>query len=255
MDMLNNRRTFQSLFVFPWNCMWTFFTSFVFSILIVVSGDVCAHVFFYDDVVIGGREVALRAETRGAFLLRGGELVEFFVNGKSIGKSLSGGDGIAFRYHVFPSRGLYKIRVVSGKSAHSGVVYVLGKKSPVVCIDVEGGLTEGMFYEKVQPGSVEAVKSLQKRYPVIFLGTGLLSVKGVKAWLKKHNFPDLPVLSWRQGGVFKDLSEKGFVIKAVIGRPEVVDSAKEYTALRLSFHPLGNGETVEDWEEIVKRLK
>lgn len=217
--------------------------------------DSLSQVLFSDDVVIAGREVVLKAETKGAFLLRGGEMVEFYVNGKSLGKSLSGGDGVAFKRFVPPKPGLYKIFVKSGSASDSGVVLALRKKSNLVCIDVEGGLTEGMFYEKVLPGSVKAVRAIHKKYPIVFLRTGLVGVKAVKEWLKKNDFPDLPVMSWRGGEVFGEVQEKGLMIKAVVGRPEVVNSAREYTHLLFSFHTLEEGETVDDWEEIVKHLK
>ena len=56
-----------------------------------------SRVFVYDDVALKGREVMLRAETRGMFFSRGGEIVEFIVDGRSIGKNLSGRDGFAVK--------------------------------------------------------------------------------------------------------------------------------------------------------------
>jgi len=217
--------------------------------------DALADVVFHDDVVISGREIALKAETKGTFLFRGGEIVEFFVDGKPVGKSLSGGDGVAFKRFVPSKEGLYKIRVRSGKASDSGVLLALRKKSRVVCIDVEGGLSEGMFFEKVHPGSAKAVRTICKRYPVVFLQTGLAGVRTLKSWLKKNNFPELPVLAWRGGEVFGEIHQGGLVIKAVVGRPDVVNSAIEYKPLAFSFHPLENGESVEDWDEIEKRLR
>lgn len=228
----------------------------IFSItLIMLPFDALADVMFYDAVVVSGREIALKAETKGTFLLRGGEIVEFFVDGKSVGKSLSGGDGVAFKRFVPLKVGLYKIRVTSGGASDNGVLLALTKKSRVVCIDVEGGLSEGMFFEKVQPGSAKAVRAIHKKYPVIFLQTGLAGVRTIKSWLKKNNFPELPVLAWRGGEVFSEIHQSGLVIKAVIGRPDVVNSAKQYKPIVFSFDPLEDEESVDDWEDIEKRLK
>lgn len=44
-----------------------------------------------------GEEVRLKAETRGTLFIRGGEIVEFFVDDIPLGKNLSGGDGVAYR--------------------------------------------------------------------------------------------------------------------------------------------------------------
>ncbi len=58
--------------------------------------DALAEVVVQDMVSPVGREVMLRAETKGGFFSKGGALVEFFVDGKSVGKNLSGGDGLAY---------------------------------------------------------------------------------------------------------------------------------------------------------------
>ncbi|HKZ56501.1 MAG TPA: hypothetical protein VJ024_02245, partial [Thermodesulfovibrionales bacterium] len=57
-------------------------------------------IIIHDIVVPAGKEVMLRAEVKGKLFRKGGELIEFFVNGKSIGKSLSGGDGFAYKQFI-----------------------------------------------------------------------------------------------------------------------------------------------------------
>ena len=88
-----------------------------------------ARVLVYDDVALRGQEVMLRAETRGALFNRGGEVVEFIVDGKSIGKNLSGRDGFAVKGFVPARTGLYKINVKSGEDKDSGILLALEKKN------------------------------------------------------------------------------------------------------------------------------
>ncbi len=49
----------------------------------------------------------------GKLFSKGGELVEFFVDRESIGKTLSGGDGVAFKAFIPAKTGLHQIRVNS----------------------------------------------------------------------------------------------------------------------------------------------
>ena len=77
---------------------------FIFPALAV--SDVIVH----DMVVRSGNEVMLKAEVKGKLFSKGGVTVEFFVNGKSIGKSLSGGDGLAFKQFVPHVTSLYKVK-------------------------------------------------------------------------------------------------------------------------------------------------
>ena len=64
--------------------------AFILSVfLFVICPDAAlSRVFVYDDVALKGREVMLRAETRGTLLSKSGEIVEFIVDGRSIGKNL-----------------------------------------------------------------------------------------------------------------------------------------------------------------------
>ncbi|MFZ3136489.1 MAG: hypothetical protein WA126_03745 [Thermodesulfovibrionales bacterium] len=91
--------------------------------------------------------------------------------------------------------------------------------------------------------------------PIVFLQTGFISVKAIKAWLKENEFIELPVISWRQGAVFDDIHKKGLKIKAMIGSEAVIESAKEYKPLAFSFEGVEDAKEVKDWEEIRKKLK
>lgn len=210
-------------------------------------------IIIHDIVVPAGKEVMLKAEVKGKFFRKGGELVEFFVNRKSIGKSLSGGDGFAFKQFIPSKTGKYQIKAMVNKEEGTGLLLSLKKGSRIVVVDVENSLLE-RFSNKPRQVSQKSIKEINKRFPVILLKTGPLNIKSVKEWLRKNKFPDLPLIPWEQGTVFSEFSEEGFRIKAVIGSSDVIYSAKEYKPLAFSFEEAEDAVEVKDWEEIRKRV-
>jgi len=214
-----------------------------------------SRVFLYDTVALKGQEVMLRAETRGTLLSKGGEVVEFIVDGRSIGKNLSGRDGFAVKTFVPARTGIYKINVRSGDDKDSGILLALDRKTRIVFIDFGGSLLEGPFGEKEKTESRKAITKIHKRFPIVFLQKGLLSVEAVRSWLKKNNFPVAPVLPWGQGEVFREIRERDLQVKAIIGGPDVIESARMYKPLAFSFDSVEDAEVVENWGEIEKKLK
>jgi hypothetical protein len=242
--------------IFKGGCMRTLWTFIIFIFLFsTFPSRTYAEVIVYDTVALKGREVMLRAETRGALLSKGGELVEFFVNGKSIGKNLSGRDGFAVKRFMPVKAGLYKIVVKSGDNKDNGVLLALDRRAKIVLIEVEGSLLDGPFGIKAKPGSAKVVKKICKRFPTVFLQKGFLNVKAVRAWLKENDFPDQPVLSWNRGDVLEEMKEKDLSIKAVVGGAEVIEAVENDKPLAFSFDSVENAEVIENWGEIEKKLK
>lgn len=236
----------------------SFLTALIFIITLssfALPGEASSDVVVNDMIALKGEEVMLEAETRGRFFRKGGEIVEFGVDGKSLGRTLSGGDGRAFRKFVPAKLGIHVITARSSDATGKGLLLSLRKGSAIVFIDVEGSLIEGPFSRRPKQGSKEALKDIGKRYPVVFLSTGLLGAGDIKGWLGQQGFIEMPVLPWRGGAVFSDVAGRGLRIKAVIGGPEVIESAKEYGPESFSFVDMENAETVKDWEEIRKKLK
>jgi hypothetical protein len=233
------------------------FRALIFSILSLslFPGTSLSEVIIHDMIVLRGEETMLKAEARGKFLSKGGEVVEFFVDKKSIGKSLSGGDGFAFRRFTPLKAGIYHITVKSGKDEGNGLILSLKKVDRIVFIDVEGSLLEGLFSKNPRTGSQKIIKKISKRFPVVFLKTGFIGTKAIKSWLKENNFIDSPIIPWGHGAIFDEISEKGLKIKAVIGNQSVIESAKEYKPKSFSFEEVEDAEEVKDWEEIGKKLK
>lgn len=214
-----------------------------------------SDVIVYDIVALKGKEVTLKAETRGTLLSKSGEIVEFIVNGKSVGKNLSGIDGFAVKRFVPVKTGLHKILVKSRDDKDNGLLLTLDRKVKIVFIDVESSLLEGPFVGIAKPGSRKAVEKICKRFPIVFLQKGFINVKAVRSWLKKNDFPDAPILPWNQGEIFKEIRGKDLMIKAIVGGKEVIESAEIYKPRAFSFDSVEDAEDVENWEEIEKKLK
>jgi hypothetical protein len=208
-----------------------------------------------DSVVRTGEEVMLEAETRGRFFRQGGERVEFLVEGRHVGKTLSGGDGFAYKKFVPARQCLFKIEARSGKEEGSGLLLSLGKGRSIVFIDAEGTLFSGLLSGEPREGSRKALAVINKKFPIVVLQTGLLGVSAIKAWLKEHKFPELPVIPWDQGRIFDEIAEKGLRIKAVVAGPDVVESSRKYRPTAFSFEETEDSKEVKDWEEIKRRLR
>jgi hypothetical protein len=201
-------------------------------------------------LVLKGEETMLSAQTRGKFFTQGGRLVEFSVNGKSLGKSLSGGDGFAYKQFTPVKTGLFQISVTSGDDENTGLLLSLKKGDKIIFIDVEGSLFEGLLSQKPKEGSQQVIEGLSKKFPVVLLQTDILNANVLKLWLKESGFVDLPVLAWEDGNLFDETNEKGLKIKAIIGRQPVIESAQEYKTQSFSFEEAEDAVVVKDWEEI-----
>jgi hypothetical protein len=229
---------------------------FVFFLILLLFPSIAfSEVIAYDMIALKGEEIMLMAETKGKFFKKGGEIVEFFINGKSIGKSLSGGDGYAFKQFLPLKVGIYKITVKSGEERDNVLLLSLQKGARIVFIDVEGSLIKGVFSMKPKTGSQNIIKKISSQHPVIFLQTGLLGTHAIKNWLKENGFIDLPVMPWKEGLIFEEISEKGLKIKVVIGSSQVIESARAFKPKAFSFGEADDAEEVSDWGEIGKKMK
>jgi hypothetical protein len=213
-----------------------------------------AGVTVYDDLAVAGKPVVLRAETRGTLFAEGGRVVEFRVDGKSIGKVLSGGDGVAFKEYVPRGTGLREITAVSGEDSAKGVLLSVGKGTGVVFIDVTGSLLGDLFTRSPRQGSVQAVGEIASRLPVIYLSTLSPASAALKEWLRQKGFPPGPLLEWQGGRVFSETAEKGLGVAAVIGTAQVTESAARHAKRTFSFDGSGAAKA-PSWKEIADSLK
>ena len=214
-----------------------------------------ADVYVYDAVAVQGEEVGLKAETRGALFIKGGELVEFFVDDVSLGKNLSGGDGVAYRFYRATSPGLKTVRAVSRETTGTGFLLVLKPGAGVVAVDVEGALLLEGFMSPGRPDSRNVLESIAKRYPLIYLQSGETNLKAVRYWVQKNEYADAPLLPWDGGALFDALAKKGLKIRALIGGAAVIESAIKHKPQAFSFTPVKGAVRLKNWKELEEKLK
>ena len=213
-----------------------------------------SEVIVHDLVTPMGQKAVIEAETKGTFFHKGGEVVDFLVDSKSIGSALSGGDGFAYKQFTPRKAGVYRITAKSGTDEGRGTLLSLKKGVGIVFVDVENSLFGEPFSRKIRQGSQRAIKDISRRFPVVLLHSGIIGIKEIKVWLEEHGFPALPVLPWDDGKVFGEMVKTGFRIKAVIGSPEIIESAKEYHPRAFTFQESEGAQEVKDWDEARKRL-
>ena len=197
----------------------------------------------------------LKAETRGRLFAKGGEMVSFFVSGKTIGKNLSGGDGVAYKAFVPKVYGTLSIEVTSNGDKASGLVLSLKKGKGIVFVDIEGTLLTKGLSMTPRPGGTKAVAQISAKHPVVLLQTSIIGRSILKRWLKENNFPELPVLSWGDGLVFEQTVEKGLKLKAIVASPKVIESARDYDPPAFSFEETDNTQVVNHWSKIADALE
>jgi hypothetical protein len=223
---------------------------------LLLAFPVCAGagVVVRDGLAVSGKATTLAAQTRGLLLPRGGELVEFRVDGTVLGKNLSGGDGWAYRQFIPKREGLYEVTASSGGEGGSGYLLSVRRGKGVVFIDVQGALFNPPFSREPREGALEALKGIGEMFPLVYLYTELPEA-AVRAWLKERGFPPGPLLGWQGGRVFGEAAGKGLAVRAVVGSPEVAGSAKDYTDRLFTFESSEEAREVESWEEVLRTLK
>ncbi len=211
-------------------------------------------VFVHDGIAVGKEEIMIKAETKGRFFQKGGQIIEIFIDGESIGRALSGGDGFAYKAFTPVKYGLYDVIVKHGESSYSGAIMSLRKGSSIVFIDVEGSLLSSFLAKENLDSAREAIGKIAEKHNVVYLKTGFIGVRSVKKLLMEKKFHESAVLPWNKGAIFNELIEKGIKIKAIIGGQEVIESAGKYKPEAFSFNESDSSKKVDSWEEIEKEI-
>ena len=233
--------------------MFIFIISIFFSS--ILSSVAHAEIIIPDIIAARGEKIMLQAETRGNLFRKGGELVEFFIDGESIGRTLSGGDGVAYKEYTPGKIGTMKITVKSAHEQGSGLLRSLKKGTGIVLIDFEGSMIEKGFSFKPKEGSKNAIEKISKRFPIVLLQTGMLSTTSIKKWMSENGFIDMPIVSWGQGVFLEEIHERGLKIKAIIGSQNIIEYVKEDKPRAFSFEEGETSEEVKDWMEIYEKMR
>jgi hypothetical protein len=228
----------------------------LFSFAAVFSvAPVCpAEVVVIDRVTTVKTPIRITVLTKGRFFSAGGRLVDLYLEGEHLKRILTGGDGYGY-FKITPrSPGFKKIKARSNSESAQGLLLVMTKKDRAIAIEVEEGFKTAVFSDEIKQDSLEAVKSLSKRYKIIYLsryvGKGITST-----WLEKQGYPESVILGWQGAGTLTALKKKGVKLHAIIGSAAVVSEAAKLVENRYTFEKSKDGILVKDWEEILEHLK
>jgi hypothetical protein len=229
------------------------------SVFLICAGLIwpAAHslgaVIVYDQVTTVKTPVYLKVLTKGRIFADGGRLVEFFLDDKSLGKNLTGGDGYGYRKYVPRSAGIFKVRATSDGESGNGFVLVMKKSEKAVLIEIEGGFKDAFVSDIAAGAGRQAVEELLRKYRVIYLSRST-GIRLARNWLDQKAFPDAPVLRWQGTQTLQALQDKGIQLYAIIGAAGVIATAADQVERRYTFDKSQQEETVKDWHELMKKL-
>ncbi|RMG00314.1 MAG: hypothetical protein D6726_11470 [Nitrospirae bacterium] len=208
-----------------------------------------AGVQVQDQVATTGKGIMLSARTGSTFFAKGGEIVEFFLDGRSLGKRLSGGDGYAYMEYKPDRKGLFTIKVEHGNEKAEGLLLVVGKAEEVLLVGIEGGVLESIFPERLRDGVDNALKKLADRYRIIYI-TGMPLGPLVRERIREWGLPESVVLRWDRS-VYEGLSDLGVKIKAVVGSPGLIAEVDDDSVKRYTFEESEEGKVVDSWHDLL----
>ena len=224
----------------------------IISLCIPLSNDAIAGITAFDAVATVKKPVKLMALTKGRFFSEGGKLVEFHIDEKHIGTTLSGGDGYAFLKYTPQSKGLKKIKLTLAEEFTEAMLLVTDKKDRIILIAIEAGLFESTLSFKPAKGAKEAIDTITKKFRIIYL-TSIIGIMQSKKWLQDNNLHESIVFSWTGNNLIEDLRGKDINIFAIIGSAEMLADIEDIR--KFSFKETDDGTEVESWSDILKKLQ
>jgi hypothetical protein len=228
--------------------------------LLILSASILPHsqslgaVIVFDRVTTVGTPVYLKVLTKGRIFPKGGQLVEFYLNKKTFGKNLTGGDGYGYLKFTPKRPKMITVEASSNGERGSGLVLVMKKDEKAILIEIEGGFKDAYLSEIAAGASRKAVKALMQKYRIIYLSR-YTGIQMSKNWLNEERFPESPVLRWRGPKILSALKEKGVNLYAIIGSAGLIAEAADEIEKRFTFDQTEKGQKVTDWDEVIELLK
>ena len=169
-----------------------------------------------DVLALPDEEVTLEARLlqEPDFAARPGVTAQFLRDGTVFASQVTGTDGYARAKFKPPKAGDYLFTVRSDQREATLLVAVREAKTPITVIDMDDTLVASGFAKVIfgepamMPGSVDVVKRLAKDYTIIYLThrPEYFAARS-KVWLKKHEYPQGPVLTSTISGFLKGSGE------------------------------------------------
>lgn len=222
--------------------------------VLFVAPDCVAEVAVLDRVTTVNTPIRITVLTKSHFFSAGGRRVDVYLDDTHLKRILTGADGYGYLKYTPRSTGYQKIKARSNSDSAEGLLLVMTKKDRAIVIEVEEGFKTAVFSEEIKQSSLKVVKTLSKKYKIIYLSRYLgKSISGT--WLEKQSFPKSVILDWQGSNTLTALKKKGIQLHAIIGSTAVISEAAKNIENRFTFEKTKDGTTVKDWDEIAELLK
>ena len=229
--------------------------SILLAAILSMAATICtADVVVLDRVTTVNTPVRITVLTKGRFFSEGGRLVDLYLKEEHLKRILTGGDGYGY-YKITPRNpGYLKITARSNSDSAEGLLLVLTPKDRSIAIEVEQGFKNAVFSEEIKQSSLKAVKSLSKKYKIIYLSR-IVGKSITAGWLDKQGYPESVILVWRGASTLKSMKKRGVQLEAIIGSATVLSEAAGIIEKRFSFEKTRDGTMVKNWDEILEHLE
>jgi hypothetical protein len=182
-----------------------------------VSARSSASIIAFDQLVQPDRSVrlAVRLVTGGLSFVRhpiSGERIEFILEGRSLGQTLTGGDGMAVKPFMPSKPGLYLIavRLVENPRYEADAVELnvacRNASHPILPVTLSSVRSPSRPpavpfspapSSEAMPEAARILVKLSERYQLVYLETGDEALGSeVKDWLARQEFPPAPLFVW-----------------------------------------------------------
>lgn len=212
-----------------------------------------AEVIVFDSITTIESTVMLRALTKGRFFPSGGRIIKFFINGRALGTTLSGGDGYAFFEFRPEKTGLFKVTAESDKEKSVAFVLVCNRGDKLFFVEIENALMGSIFSRNVMNGADVVLRSLMKNFRIIYI-TNMLGISAARQWIKDRGLPSSVVIKLESEDDLLNLQAMGLIPYAMVGSPELLAQSKESIRKRFSFVPHEGVTEIKDWFDLRKKL-
>jgi hypothetical protein len=233
---------------------YTLLTAYAFVLVIGMHSMGRSEVVVFDRVTTVKTPIRIKVLTKSRFFAAGGRLADIYLDGNHLKKILTGGDGYGYLKYTPLRAGFIEVTARSGSDRASGLILVMTSEEQAVVIEIEAGFKDAVFSSEYREGALKALSAIAKKYKIIYLST-FMGGGITGSWLEKHKLPKSVVLRWRGPGMLTALKEKGIKLHAIIGSSAVISAAAEHIERRYTFENTKDGQTVQDWDEILKLLE
>ncbi len=194
-----------------------------------VSARPSASIIAFDQLIQPNQPVRLsvRLVTGGLSFVRrpiSGERIEFLIEDRSLGQTLTGGDGMAVKRFTPSKPGLYVItvRLVENQryeaDAAELVVACRNNSDPILPVSLSSVRIPSnppavpfspAPSSEAMPAAAEVLSKLSDRYQLVYLETGDEALgPDVKDWLARQEFPPAPLFVWPLPGEADQRAER-----------------------------------------------